>query len=313
MKIIYRNKQMNTERTSSTRPKGWLYAILGVLALIIIALSCWLISLKGDLSTLENEKEQQRADFQAEVDSLVRVHNELKANYGELSSQLAEKDSIILADAEEIKKLLDQQWDYNRIKKKVADLQAISQGYIRQLDSLYVVNEQLVAENERIREEVQEERKQNRNLQRQKEELTSKVNMAAVLRIYNLTADAVRFKGGSTETETDKAGRTERVRVTFTIGQNDLVDAGTKVFYMRIADPSKNIICKGMGDEYAFMYQGEMLQYTEKIQVNYDNREKDVRAYYVKPSGKDMLPGYYFVDIYDDSDNLVGQTSFNLR
>ena len=304
---------MNTERTSSTKPKGWLYAILGVLALIIIALSCWLISLKGDLNTLENEKEQQRADFQAEVDSLVRVHNELKANYGELSSQLAEKDSIILADAEEIKKLLDQQWDYNRIKKKVADLQAISQGYVRQLDSLYTVNEQLVAENERIREEVQEERKQNRNLQRQKEELTSKVNMAAVLRIYNLNAEAVRFKGGSQETETDKAGRTERVRVTFTIGQNDLVDAGSKVFYLRIADPSKNIICKGMGDEYAFMYQGELLQYTEKIQVNYDNREKDVRAYYIKPSGKDMMPGYYFVDVYDDNDNMVGQTSFNLR
>lgn len=304
---------MNTERTSSTKPKGWLYAILGLLALIIIGLSCWLISIKSDLHTLENEKEQQRADFQAEVDSLVRVHNELKANYGELSSQLAEKDSIIMADAEEIKKLLDSQWDYNRIKKKVADLQAISQGYIRQLDSLYVVNEQLVAENERIREEVQEERKQNRNLQRQKEELASKVNMAAVLRIYNLTADAVRFKGGSQETETDKAGRTERVRVTFTIGQNDLVEAGTKVFYLRIADPSKNIICKGMGDEYSFMYQGELLQYTERIQVNYDNREKDVRAYYIKPSGKDMQPGYYFVDVYDDSENLVGQTSFSLR
>ncbi len=304
---------MNTERTSSTKPKGWLYAILGVLALIIIGLSFWLISLKGNLNTLENEKEQQRADFQAEVDSLVRVHNELKANYGELSSQLAEKDSIIMADAEEIKKLLDQQWDYNRIKKRVAQLQAISQGYIRQLDSLYVVNEQLVAENERIREEVREERQQNRNLQRQKEELTSKVNMAAVLRIYNLTADPVRFKGGSQETETDKAGRMERVRVKFTVGQNDLVEAGTKTFYIRIADPSKNIICKGMGDDFAFMYQGEMLQYTEKILVSYDNTEKDVRAYYVKPSGKNMEPGYYFVDIYDDNDNLVGQTSFSLR
>ena len=304
---------MNTERTSSTKPKGWLYAILGVLALIIIGLSFWLISIKGDLTTLENEKEQQRADFQAEVDSLVRVHNELKANYGELSSQLAEKDSIIMADAQEIKRLLETQWDYNRIKKKVADLQAISQRYIHQLDSLYVVNEQLVAENERIREEVREERKQNRNLQRQAEELTNKVNMAAVLRIYNLTADAVRFKGGSQETVTDKAGRTERVRVMFTIGQNDIVDAGSKTFYMRIADPSKHIISKGMGDEYAFMYQGELLQYTEKIQVNYDNREKDVRAYYVKPTAKEMEPGYYFVDIYDDHDNLVGQTSFSLR
>lgn len=304
---------MNTERTSSTKPKGWLYATLGVLALIIIGLSCWLISLKSDLNVLENEKEQQRADFQAEVDSLVRVHNELKANYGELSSQLAEKDSIILANADEIKKLLDSQWDYDRVKRKVVDLQNISQRYIRQLDSLYVVNEQLVAENERIREEVQEERKQNRVLQRQTEELTSKVNLAAVLHIYNLSADAVRFKGGSQETETDKAGRTERVRVKFTIGQNDLVEAGTKTFYMRIADPSKNIICKGMGDEYAFMYQGEMLQYTEKITVNYDNREKEVRAYYIKPSGKDMQAGYYFVDIYDDNDNLVGQTTFNLR
>lgn len=304
---------MNTERASSTKSKGWVYAILGILALIIIGLSCWLISLKGDLNTLENEKEQQRADFQAEVDSLLRVHNALKENYGELSSQLAEKDSIIQADAMEIKRLLDAQWDYNRIKKKVTELQAISQNYVRQLDSLYLVNQELMAENERIREEVQEERKQNRNLQRQKEELTNKVNLATVLRIYNLTADAVRFKGGSQETVTDKAGRTERVRVSFTVGQNDLVSAGPKDFYLRIADPSKNIICKGMGDEYAFMYNGEMLQYTEKIHVNYDNREKDVRAYYIKPSGKEMLPGYYFVDIYDDNNNLVGQTSFNLR
>lgn len=304
---------MNTEKASSTKSKGWIYAILGLLALVIIGLSCWLISLKGDLNSLESEKEQQRADFQAEVDSLLRVHNELKANYGELSSQLAEKDSIIQADAVEIKKLLDSQWDYNRIKRKVTELQAISQNYVHQLDSLYVVNQELVAENERIREEVQEERKQNRNLQRQKEELTNKVNLATVLRIYNLSADAVRFKGGSQETVTDKAGRTERIRVMFTIGQNDLVDAGSKVFYLRIADPSKQIITKGMGDEYAFTYQGELLQYTEKVSVNYENKEKEVRAYYIKPSGKDMKPGYYFVDIYDDNNNLIGQTSFNLR
>ena len=304
---------MNTERVSSKRPKGWVYAILGLLALVIIGLSCWLISLKSDLSTLENEKEMQRADFQAEVDSLIKIHNELKENYGELSVQLAEKDSIIQADAQEIKRLLDSQWDYNRIKRKVSELQVISQNYVRQLDSLYVVNQELVTENERIREQVQEERMQNRTLQRQRDELTQMVTQAAVLRIYNLTADAVRFKGGSQETEIDKARRTERIRISFTIGQNDLVEAGPKDFYVRIADPSKNIIVKGMGDEYAFMYNGELLQYTEKIHVTYENREKDVRAYYIKPSGKDMAPGYYFIDIYDSNDNLIGQTSLTLK
>ena len=134
-----------------------------------------------------------------------------------------------------------------------------------------------------------------------------------MLRIYNLSANPVRFKGGSQETVTDKAGRTERIRVDFTVGQNDLVPAGPKDFYLRIADPSKNIIAKGMGDEYAFKFQGELLQYTEKIHVSYENKEKDVRAYYIKPADREMLPGYYFVDIYDDNDNLVGQTTFSLR
>lgn len=304
---------MNTERTSSNKSKVWVYAILGILALIIIGLSCWLISLKGNLNTLENEKEQQRADFQAEVDSLIRVHNTLKENYGELSTQLAQKDSIIQADAKEIKKLLDSQWDYNRIKKKVEALQAISQKYVRQMDSLYTVNRELVAENERIREEFQAERRENTNLTRQKEELTNKVNMASTMKIHSLSASPVYFKGGSKETETNKANRAERVRLDFTLAQNDLVQAGTKLFYVRIADPNKAIICKGTGDDYAFESNGETLQYTEKVSVNYDNKEKDVRAYYIKPSGIKMMPGYYFVDIYEQGGKLVGQTSFELK
>ena len=291
----------------------WQYAILLALLAAIIVLIVSLTSKSSDLKQLEAEKEMQRMDFQAEVDSLIRVHNDLKESYGELSLELAEKDSIIQADAVEIKKLLDSQWDYNRIKKKVTALQAISQKYVRQMDSLYVVNRELVAENERIREEYQGEVRKNNNLTKQKEELTNKVNMAAVMKIYNLTANAVYFKGGSKETETNKSNRAERVKIDFTLAQNDLVQAGTKVFYVRIADPTKAVICKGTGDEYAFESNGEMLQYTEKVRVNYDNKEADVRAYYIKPANVQMMAGYYFVDVYEQGGKLIAQTSFELR
>ena len=304
---------MDSEKKNS---KTILYAALAALAVALVALiviGVRMASVKSDLKELEAEKEMQRIDFQAEVDSLLRVHNELKESYGELSAELAEKDSIIQADAVEIKKLLDSQWDYNRIKKKVEALQAISQKYVRQMDSLYTVNRELVAENERIREEYQAERRANSNLTKQKEELTNKVNMASALKIYSLSASPVYFKGGSKETETNKANRAERVRLDFTLAQNDLVQAGTKLFYVRIADPTKSIICKGNGDEYAFESNGETLQYTEKVTVNYDNKEKDVRAYYIKPSGVKLLPGYYFVDIYEQGGRLVGQTSFELK
>ena len=255
----------------------------------------------------------QRLDFQAEVDSLMRVHNELKESYGELSLELAEKDSIIQADAVEIKKLLDSQWDYNRIKKKLANLQDISQRYVRQMDSLYTVNRELVAENERIREEFQAERRQNTNLTRQKEELTNKVNQAATMKISNYRAKAVRFKGSGKESDTDRASRAERIRIDFTVAANELIEPGTKLFYVRIADPKRAIISKGTGDEYSFKSNGETLQFTEKVRVNYDGTETAVRAYYTKPDAYELMPGTYFVDVYEQGGKLIGQTTVDLK
>ena len=291
----------------------WLYAILGLLAIALVFLLVRNSSLKTDKEALEAEKEMQRLDFQAEVDSLMKVHNELKESYGELSLELAEKDSIIQADAVEIKKLLDSQWDYNRIKKKVAALQDISQRYVRQMDSLYTVNRELVAENERIREEFQAERRQNTNLTRQKEELTNKVNQAATMKISNYNAKAVRFKGSGKESDTDRASRAERIRIDFTVAANELIEPGTKLFYVRIADPKRAIISKGTGDEYSFKSNGETLQFTEKVRVNYDGTETAVRAYYTKPDAYELMPGTYFVDVYEQGGKLIGQTTVDLK
>ena len=304
---------METENKKRKSQPIWLYAILGVLAIALVFLLVRNSSLKTEKETLEAEKEMQRLDFQAEVDSLMKVHNELKDNYGELSQQLAEKDSIIQADAVEIKKLLDSQWDYYRVKKKLAALQEISQHYVRQMDSLYTVNRELVAENERIREEFQNERRQNTNLTRQKEELTNKVNQAATLKLFNYSAQAVRFKGNGGEASTDRASRAERIRIDFTVAANDIVQPGTKLFYVRIADPKRAIISKGTGDEYAFKSNGETLQFTEKVRVNYDGKETAVRAYYVKPNGVEMMPGTYFIDVYEEGGKLIGQTAIDLK
>ncbi|MBR5081085.1 MAG: hypothetical protein IKX35_01425 [Bacteroidales bacterium] len=304
---------MDSENRKKTNQPYWLYALLGLLVIGLIVSLVNRSSLKSEKEALEAEKEMQRLDFQAEVDSLMRVHNELKESYGELSLELAEKDSIIQADAVEIKKLLDSQWDYNRIKKKLANLQTISQRYVRQMDSLYTVNRELVAENERIREEFQAERRQNTNLTRQKEELTNKVNQAATMKISNYRAKAVRFKGSGKESDTDRASRAERIRIDFNVAANELIEPGTKLFYVRIADPKRAIISKGTGDEYSFKSNGETLQFTEKVRVNYDGTETAVRAYYVKPDAYELMPGTYFVDVYEQGGKLIGQTTVDLK
>ncbi|MDY0076128.1 MAG: hypothetical protein RBR87_02540 [Bacteroidales bacterium] len=290
----------------------WLYILLAIFALIIIGLSIWLISTKSNLRVLQEEKEQQKIGLQRELDSLILSHNETKRAYGDLADSLTAKDSLIQANAIEIKQLLNTKWEYYKIKKKLERLQVISQGYVRQMDSLYAVNRELTEENERIREEFNLERKRNVQLSKVKEELTDVVEMAAELRTFNVSAKAMRQRGSSREVETDKVKRVERVKICFTIAENKVVQAGNKNIYIRIAAPDNQILAKGRGDEYSFMHQGERLQYSIMESVEYQNKNEEICVYWNKRDTQELTEGLYSIDIYE-GETLIGQTSFNLR
>ncbi|PLX11844.1 MAG: hypothetical protein C0598_07190, partial [Marinilabiliales bacterium] len=242
----------------------WMYIVLVVLALGIIGLSIYMISIKKELSGLVAEKEAQRLELVEELDNLLQEHEQIKASYGEVSDSLMVMDSIIKSDAKEIKNLLNYKWEYYKIKKKLSRLQVVSQNYVRQMDSLYTVNTALTEENLQMKEEIQIERRRNQNLSTKTEELSGKVEEASILGTYNLDAGAYRVKGSGSEVKTDKIRRTDRIKVCFTLSANSIVEAGNKTIYIRVARPNKEILTKGRSNQYTFEHKGETLQYTEK-------------------------------------------------
>ncbi len=309
------NENNNYEIHNDDMPKNsnlWMYIILVVLALGIIGLSIKLISVKNEMKELLVEKDIQRTELQKELDSLVNQHQQIKEAYGELSDSLASKDSIIQANAVEIKKLLNTKWEYYKIKKKLSRLQVISQGYVRQMDSIYQVNHQLTEENQKIKEEIKIERRKNKKLQQSKEELLDKVDEAAVLQVFNLSAEPVHRKGSGKERPTDKIKRVDRVKVCFTLGKNTIVEPGTKIIYVRIARPNQEILVKGRGDQYSFIFNGEQLQYSIKQNVEYQNESKDVCVYWNRRKTLELKPGLYHVDIFE-GDHEIGSTTFTLK
>ncbi len=309
------NEHSNYEIHNEDMPKNsslWMYIVLVVLALGIIGLSIKLISVKNEMKELLVEKDMQRTELQKELDSLVYQHQQIKEAYGELSDSLTSKDSIIQANAVEIKKLLNTKWEYYKIKKKLSRLQVISQGYVRQMDSIYRVNHQLTEENQKIKEEIKVERRKNQQLQKSKEELMGKVDEAAVLQVFNLVATPVHKKGSGKERATDKIKRVDRVKVCFTLGKNTIVEPGTKTIYVRIARPNDEILVKGRGDKYSFMFNGEQLQYSIMQHVDYQNESKDVCVYWNRRSSLKLEPGLYHVDIFE-GDHEIGGTTFTLK
>ena len=203
--------------------------VIAALALLAIILVFFLVKNSNKVRDLQAEKEAQRLAFQYELDSLLTEHEAIKTEYGNLTELLAEKDSIIQVNAVEIKQLLDTQWEYVKVQRKLERLRVISQGYLHQMDSLYTLNRELQAENEQVKAKYEHERSLTKELQKDKETLIEKVEEAAILRAYNIKATPLNLKGvHNKESETDRARRTDLIRVCFSLAENNIAPSGMK-------------------------------------------------------------------------------------
>ena len=299
---------MEESNASGTRKYKLYLAILGIL---ILVLAFWLFIQRSQLLKLVHEKETEKNELQHELDSVVVEHNKIKVEYGALSDSLKAKDSLILANAVEIKKLLDTQWEYDKVRKKLAMLQTVAQGYIRQMDSLYTVNRELTAENEKVRAEVRTEKNRNQTLIKDKEDLKEKMNQAAYIKAYDVTASAWKVKGGGKETVTDKASRTERLKVSFTLGENPLVPAGKRSIYVRIQRPDNVVVQKTKYD--VFTFNGQSLPYSIREDVNYTGKAQNLTVVWNKKDNDvPAMKVKYIISVFTD-DKEIGEGSFELK
>jgi hypothetical protein len=285
---------------------------IGILLLVIAIMAWMLINNRTTVVTLVKEKDMQRTELQSELDSLLNEHARVKSSYGKLSDSLSQKDSLIMANAAEIKKLLGTQYEYYKVKKKLELLRKISQGYVHQIDSLFTVNAELKEENTQIRGSYQREQTKNEELNKDKVQLTDKINSAAVLKAYKITVQTLKSKGGDKERETDKASRVDKIKICFTLSENKLVSTGSRSVYVRIARPDKMILTHGRSDEYVVKIQGEDLQYSAMQSVNYDGSAMDLCPVYNIYSKDALLKGTYLVSVYADG-REIGQSSFILK
>ncbi|MDZ4204275.1 MAG: hypothetical protein U1C46_05595, partial [Bacteroidales bacterium] len=193
-------------------------------------------------------------------------------------------------------------------------LRKISQGYLKQMDSLFTVNRELKEENIKVRADFEREKIITRDLQKDKQELVEKVELAAVLRAYGIDANGISLSGGrGRETATDRARRTDKIKMCFTLAENAVIQPGIRDIYLRVARPDNRILAKGLGDEYSFIYRGEILQYTSKETVNYQNESIQVCSQWIHRNVKDLMQqGLYVVTIFAD-DQEIGQTFFELK
>ncbi|OYT16968.1 MAG: hypothetical protein B7C24_05050 [Bacteroidetes bacterium 4572_77] len=300
------------KREEKKSPIIWI--ILIVVVAIAAAYFAWNTSqIKTEYELLEQEKAEMKAELQSELESLLIQHENIKVEYGELSDSLFVKDSLIMANAEEIKSLLNYKWEYRKVKKKLDKLRVVARIYVKQMDSLYTVNTELIEENKEIKARYNEEKAINKGLQKEQAQLNDKIEEASVLKAYNIVAKSIYVKRSGREKVTDKARRTNIIEVCFTLSKNVVVEPGQKDVYVRIARPDNKILTPGVAEEYVFEYQGEQIQYSVFEDVAYDNEARPLCLRWIKKyENIELQSGVYEITVFADAEE-IGSTSVELN
>jgi vacuolar-type H+-ATPase subunit I/STV1 len=300
-----------TQQTGGTKNNENVYkGTILVLVIIIGVLTFMLITSRQSLQDVTSDRTkvtELNLELRDELQSVLAEYDAVKLQY---DSVLTTQDSIIQASAREIERLISRQEDYNRIRRQLTALREITQRYVHEIDSLYTENRVLKAENVEIKQEIQRVTRRTNELTETKELLEGKVEVAAALRAFQINAVPVRSRGGSREEETDRARRADRLKVCFTVAANPVARSGNKNAYIRIADPAGNILRISDDDRYAFVNNGDTLQYSVKGQFNYVNQDTNVCLYWDKQA--DFESGMYLVSIFTDEYRL-GESQFSLR
>jgi hypothetical protein len=199
----------------------------------------------------------------------------------------------------------------SKLRKEAETLRSIMQGYVRTIDSLNTLNQNLVAEKKTVLKQLDVEKEKQNTLVKEKEELKTTIAKGSILTCFNVSAKAVLFKkGGKKEIETTKARKTEKIKVSFSLGENKIAKSGEKTVYIRIMTPDGKELAKSYDETYKFTFNKSSGYYAGKETLNYANVEIS-GVTYCEGQGE-FVPGNYVIDITCDG-VVIGNGSIKLN
>ena len=286
--------------------KNFTHALLGlVLAAAATA------AMTGCQSNSDKDKELNELRQLAEMDrrEMENQYAEFAAQYGEMKKDIKDDSLVARLDAEQrraealLKELqslkTNSAAEILRLKKELATCRAVIRSYVLEIDSLNRLNQNLTAENTRVKGQYAEATRQIQGLSADKQSLTEKVAIAAQLDATGISMTLKNKRGKATK----RLKRCKTIQVSFNIAKNVTAASGNKTVYVRITTPTGKVLSAGG----TFPYENKNLQYSMRKTVEYTGNETSVSTYWTV--NEFLSEGTYNVSIFADG-NMIGSRNF---
>ncbi|WP_092112269.1 hypothetical protein [Prevotella sp. KH2C16] len=286
--------------------------ILLPLILLLLLLIGGLVYLYLNLDRQKQENKAMQELAELDKQEMENQYQQFAQQYSEMKTQI-NNDSIVAqltAEQEKTQRLLRElketkssdAREITRLKKELATVRAVLRSYVMEIDSLNRLNQNLAAENTRVKGQYEEATRQIETLSTDKASLSEKVAIAAQLDAIGISIQA-KDKHGRT---TDRVAKAKVLQVNFSLAKNVTAQSGMKNIYVRISSPAGGVL----GNAGTFNYENRSLQASMKKSVEYGGQETPVSMYWNVTQA--LVSGTYSASIFADG-NMIGSKSVTLK
>ncbi|GGI57372.1 chromosome partitioning protein ParA [Winogradskyella haliclonae] len=266
-------------------------------------------------SKLYSEKKETEATLVKEKKQVMNDLNVMAKQYDSAIGENEIANEKLVEARERIQGLMDSLkvsqnsvgslWRY---KKKYLALQEEMDVLLEENDRLKVENELLATTLDSTQIQLAERSAFTDSLLVQNTELADVVKDAGALQTIGLKGFGVIERSSGKLIPTERARRSDKIRVCYTVAKNTLADAGDKELYVQIIDPQDNVL--GANNQVEF--EEQVLNYSLISRFNYENRNLNI-CEFVAPTGDEKFEkGRYIVNVFNESE-LISTSEFTLR
>lgn len=289
------------------------FLIVVVLALLGTDVYLYLQKNKSDTKIVYQEDEKNR--LKVELDSLEAQIEQVSTGKAKMSAELKAKNDSLESKIRALRVQLDKgkltKAELNKAQEDVKQLRYFVANYTAQIEEQKKQITNLTTERDTLKTNLTTVSQKASTLADQNKDLDSKVQIAKALKIGAVNIVAYKVKSSGKEVEETRAKPTTKLKINFTVASNTLADKALHDVYVRVLDPTGNLITN-TNDAGNFTADSQSLQYTYKTSIDFKNDGSGFTIDWVNPTTPPFTKGTYTVILYSDG-STMGQGTLTLK
>ncbi len=300
-------KKTNLKKSEN---KGQTNKILIALLLLVLAgFGYYYFSSSAKIKEQEKVFTDQKLELEQSLDEMEAQYNAALEDNTSMKGDIEAAKENILKLKEELKKTKSN--DYAAIrkyKKQLATLQEQNKRLFFLNDSLSQANAGLNIALDSTQANLQKEVYLKDSLANENTSLADKVKLGSKLKTSAIKVASLRERSNGKFKDTDRAKKTDVLKVSYTILANPIAEQGAKNAYVQILDPAGKVV-SAKGD--ITVNDDEIIQYSAVNKFDYVNVNRNLIAV-IRVDKSTMKTGKYIVKTFIEG-KPAGTNSFELR